>query len=162
LEVTFGPPEAPSDPHVEIAHPEEARFEAPASRVMQTHEDVAKISDDRGRAPEPVSTMLADELEPAPAVAVPRPKEATPAQVPVKAPPRPTKPRKPGYVTRGTVEPVLVGGILALALAVGLVGLGALVSSRALAIAGLGFGAIGSIAVVVSLLIALVRREGNR
>ena len=80
----------------------------------------------------------------------------------MKAPPRPTKPRKPGYVTRGTVEPVLAGGILALALAVGLVGLGALVSSSALAIAGLGFGAIGSIAVVVSLLIALVRREGNR
>jgi len=74
----------------------------------------------------------------------------------------PARPRKPGYVARGTVEPVLLIGFTLLILAACLVGLASLLSVGGVAIAGFTFGAVGIISIVVAVLIALIRHEGNR
>ena len=71
----------------------------------------------------------------------------------------PSRPRKPGYVTRGTVEPViLLGGVL-LVLAVCLVTIASLISVRGVAVTGFVLGAFGVLGIAVAVLVALVRRE---
>ena len=71
----------------------------------------------------------------------------------------PSRPRKPGYVTRGTVEPViLLGGVL-LVLAVCLVTTASLISVRGVAVTGFVLGAFGILGIAVAVLVALVRRE---
>ena len=69
------------------------------------------------------------------------------------------RPRRPGYVTRGTVEPVILLGMIWLVLAICLVAVASVVSGRGIAIAGFVLGAFGILGIVVAVLVALVRRE---
>jgi hypothetical protein len=71
----------------------------------------------------------------------------------------PLRPRKPGYVTRGTVEPVILLGVILLVLAVCLVTIASLISVRGVAVTGFVLGAFGILGIAVAVLVALARRE---
>jgi uncharacterized Zn finger protein (UPF0148 family) len=71
----------------------------------------------------------------------------------------PSRPRKPGFLTRGTVEPVILLGVVLLVLAICLVTLASLVSVRGFAVAGFILGALGILGIALAVLAALVRRE---
>lgn len=85
--------------------------------------------------------------------------------LPVVAPRRavtPDRPRRPGWVAAGTVEPVVLYGALAMVFGCILVGLASAFAGRA--VAGVGFVVfiLGLVATIVAVLAALVRRESER
>lgn len=110
---------------------------------------------------------------PAPArpSAAPAKPRATPPRAVMPQPRRPqanagpTKqplPKRPGYVVRGTVEPVLVIGIGLFLLACFIAGIGSLADSSAIIGIGLVAATVGLLMVVGAVLVALVRRDSDR
>jgi hypothetical protein len=115
--------------------------------------------------PHPAQARALPIVEPAVSPPTVRSRPATQSRPIERKPNRPThpaRPHKPGYVARGTVEPVLLLGFTLLVLAGCLVALASLLSVDGAAIAGFTLGAVGIIAIVVAVLIALIRREGGQ
>ena len=146
----------------------------PANSGAMPDAEAGTGSDVPGRA---VTSTVAEDLvdetpvhQPAfatPSVALPRrssPDQRRDPRPSVRARPvtrviEPPRPRKPGYVTRGTVEPVILLGVVALVLAICLVGFASVISVRGIAVAGFVLGAFGVLGILVALLVVLVRRE---
>jgi hypothetical protein len=85
-----------------------------------------------------------------------------PRVVRARQPPAPPKPNKPGFVLRGSPEPLILTGAALFLLACLVAAIGEGVDSDGLALLGYVLGAIGLIAVVVAILVALIRREAER
>jgi hypothetical protein len=73
-----------------------------------------------------------------------------------------SRPRRPGFVTAGTIEPVILYGAGALVFGCIFVGLASVLNSSGIAALGFLLVIIGVLAVVVAVLVALVRRESER
>lgn len=94
---------------------------------------------------------------------IPRPSSVRPAsnarRVNLTPPP---SPKRPGYVVRGTVEPIILVGVALFLIACFVAAVGSLLGSSAWQGVGLSIAAIGVIAVIGAILVALVRRDSER
>lgn len=126
---------------------------APSENPAEVEPSSGAIADDSSVRPPPVPQPSGFGAGTS-AVTQPRPRIR-----PATAPPEQTRPRKPGYVARGTVEPVLLSGAILLVLAICMVVFASLVSVGEIAAIGFVFGALGIVAVVVAVLVALIRHE---
>jgi hypothetical protein len=77
--------------------------------------------------------------------------------------PAPTaKPRRPGFVLTGTVEPVILTGVTLFILACFVTLMASLLDVRLLAAVGLLLGMAGVLVILFAILVALVQRDRER
>jgi hypothetical protein len=74
----------------------------------------------------------------------------------------PSSPKRPGYVVRGTVEPIILIGVSLFLIACVVAAVGSLSGSATWLGIGLAIAAIGVIAVISAILVALVRHDRER
>jgi hypothetical protein len=74
----------------------------------------------------------------------------------------PSSPKRPGYIVRGTVEPIILIGVSLFLIACVVAAAGSLAGSASWLGIGLAIAAIGVIAVICAILVALVRHDSER
>jgi hypothetical protein len=176
------PPAASPIPYVPPVRPAPARVAGPSPEVVAQFE----LDDARRRLlwvlaePKRDAAMVVAryEVEKRAAEAPPaRERPRVPAVPSRESPGRPSPPRttprstrpasqtlpgRPGYVVRGTVEPVLVVGIVLFVLACFVFAIGSFAGSLAWAAVGFVVAAVGLLTAIGAVLVALVRRDNER